>query len=210
MSFERRANSIYFGARMDVNTKLRDIDPASLAAYLREPTAIMAASWPRDRIQNLDSPGNFRLIQEPINFAGLATIDFFVDVHVDVSPQGTVTLESYDIQTTATINGQSKRVPVQLKLRGGLDPVFNPSSSDSTSLESSRAEEGARLKGFVGYEASGPLQGPLVVCPDPVLKIATEAINRAILLFARRDFVQGIARNYRLWLIEPTKTRDGA
>mmetsp|Transcript_29541 Transcript_29541/g.59324 ORF Transcript_29541/g.59324 Transcript_29541/m.59324 type:complete len:260 (-) Transcript_29541:170-949(-) len=198
MSYERRGNSINFGARMDVDERLRDIDPAALAVFLQDPTQIMAASWPRDRIRKLKAPGDFRLIQEPLDFAGLIQIDFFVDVHVDISPEGRVSLESYGIETTATVNGQRKVVPVELKLRGGLDPVVGPSLRTPTN-------EGARLKGYVAYDSGGALLGPLIFCPDVVLRGATSAINRTILLFARRDFVNGIARNFNTWFTPKQK-----
>mmetsp|Transcript_27714 Transcript_27714/g.61851 ORF Transcript_27714/g.61851 Transcript_27714/m.61851 type:complete len:280 (-) Transcript_27714:133-972(-) len=189
-TFKRKGDKIYFGARLDVDSRLRNADPKGLAAFLQDPTQIMAASWPRHRIKAMGG-SEFRLIQEPIDFAGLVKIDFFVDVETTVSSDGRVVLRSKGIETTLVTGNGRRKVPVELKLWGELQPV-------AKSLEQPN-ETGARLKGFVQYETSGPLQGPLFLVPDAVLKISTRAINKAILTFAERDFVNGINRNFREW-----------
>jgi len=191
MGFERRGNAIYFDARLEIDKRLRDTDPVGLARFLEDPKEVMAASWPKERIRALDTArgGDYRLFQEPINFAGLLEIDFFVDVHLEVDPRdGLVTLRSYNVETTA--NGRP--VKVNLEIEGALAPVVANGGGGG-------GQPSSLLRGHVSYKSSGELIGPLILCPDVVLRTAVAGVNKAILTFARRDFVKGIQRNFRAW-----------
>ena len=202
MAFHRDGRRIAFGSRLDIGARLKDTDPAALAVFLRDPTQIICASWPRERTMALPGAGDFRLVQLPISFAGAATIDFHVDVHLDVDPRdGRVTLRSYAVDTSVSLRGGSKtKVIVDLELQGELRPI----------AAASRTTEEAEIAGFVAYETSGSLQGPLVLLPDAALRAATEAINHTVLLFARRDFVRGIKRNFDAWYAEPGRKAEVA
>jgi hypothetical protein len=198
MMFERKGGRIYFGSRLDVNTKLRATDPVALAAFLSDPANVIAASWPAERTVRLGN-GNFRLVQDPINFAGLVKIEFFVDVHVDVEPNGRVALQSYNIQTTAQLRGGPPVLaPVEINLQGELKPVLRGEASKIRRAVGGSIDQ-SLIEGFVAYSSSGPLTGPIAFTPDAVLKVSTDAINTAILTFARRDFVNGIKRNFDRW-----------
>lgn len=198
MMYKRNGDKVSFGSKLEVDTKLRATNPEALAVFLADPANVIAASWPAERTVPLGN-GNFRLVQLPINVAGLLKVEFFVDVHVDVQPNGSVSLQSYNIQTTAQLQGgKAFPVPVEINLQGELKPVFRGQASKLRTAVGGSADQ-AVIEGFVAYTTTGPLTGPVALLPDAALKVSTDAVNSAILTFARRDFVNGIKRNFDQW-----------
>ena len=198
MMYERKGDKVSFGSKLEVDTKLRATNPEALAVFLADPANVIAASWPAERTVPLGN-GNFRLVQLPINVAGLLKVEFFVDVHVDVEPNGSVALQSYNIQTTAQLQGgKAIPVPVEINLQGELKPVLRGQASKIRTAVGGSADQ-AVIEGFVAYTTTGPLTGPVALLPDAALRVSTDAVNSAILTFARRDFVNGIKRNFDRW-----------
>ena len=149
----------------------------------------MAASWPQHRIKALGG-SDFRLLAGPIDFAGFAQIDIFVDVETTVSTDGRVELKSKSIEVSLLKGDKCRKVPVEFDLQGVMEPVVNDESQQSQDV---------RIKGFVQYESAGTLQGGLLYVPTLALRLSTKSINKTILTFAKRDFVSGIKNNFREW-----------
>lgn len=186
MSYERVGNKIVFGEKTYIEHKFVDKNPKNFAEFMKEPKMIITASWSEDVMQL--SPNLFRLSpKKPFDFAGVAEFDFSVDVAVETKSDGRVVLSSRSMTTQARFrNSPPRPVPLSINIRGELVQLMTKPSE-------------THFQGLVSFEVTGPLEGPLAFLPDVVLRTTTSAINKLVLSFARRDFIEGIQRNYRTW-----------
>lgn len=195
-NFKRQGNRINFGATLQIQEVLKGVDPKGLELYLKDPRNMMAAAWPRDLIEPLGND-EYRLNQEPLNFANLLQIEYSVDVRTVERASGGIEMESTRIRSTASLGGGVRQeVPIDLTLTGVLQPLKPVSQG-----------QGVLLQGDVKFATSGQLIGPLLFAPTPVLQAATDTVNRGILEYARREFVRGVRKGYMDWWT-PARQRE--
>ena len=195
-SFDRRGNTIDFGAELTIDEIIRSVDVAGLGAFVEDPVNLISAAWPRELIERRPG-GVYRLAQEPVDFAGLLRIDFSVDVAVVTEKSSTgdrIMIESRGVESYATFPDRPFGPPVKQPVKVNLDL-----SGSLAPIATATGGRDARVQGRVQYMASGALVGPLIFAPTPVLSVATDAINRGVMDYARREFVAGVESSFRRW-----------
>ena len=182
---------IEFGGQLSIDTKVRG-DAKDLSAFLT-PQRIVESAWNPANVERLPSPSEdracFRLKQDEVTFVALR-VNTYVDVDVvSVGDRGGVTLESKDIICKASwANQAEKQLDVRIKLVGELKPQA--------------ASGAARVRGNFDFTVSGKLVGPLLLTPDPLIRVAADLIDQGVLQYANSRFVRGIESSFARWLRE--------
>ena len=154
-AFKRTKDRVYFGTKYEIDECLDTADHISLAAFLADEAAVMAASWPADKTAVLD-PGTYRFVQERITFGPVCTLDLHIDFHVKPIPgEGKLLLESRGLEVTACFprHQECRLVDVDLSVRGELAAV--PLEARAVPSSPSAPIRTQRGEGLLGWRNLG-------------------------------------------------------
>ena len=180
---------IEFGGKLSLDSVVRGSEAGRLAAFLT-PKRVVSAAWKAQNVEALGGGGEgverFRLKQDPLDFAALR-VTTFVDVAVTPGDRGGLTLASEGIVCKASWAGQGER---QLDVRIDLGGVLEPQGAEGGP---------GRIRGAFDFTTSGRLVGPLLLTPDPVIRLAADLVVAGVVEYARSRFVTGVRDSLLAW-----------
>jgi len=176
------SGKVSFGSTSDlIDLTLKNSDRASITRWLKDERGVALSIWDPNMIEELGD-NTFRLKLMTLQFV---TIQLAPSVDVKMfNENNQFILESVgfdpNVQILPGIGLSAEQLGIQIYVVGELGVSDN----------------GKGLTGRLGFVSSGDLPLPLKILPEPLLKQATNAINREVSNFALRSFKEGAAKEF--------------
>lgn len=201
------ADSMSFGNRMEINVKLPTRDQALADEYIKNPKAIVEATWDRSKCRQLNER-TFLLIMNTLPLPGVDSITPEIEVNfVYDSTSKSIRMSSGNWTLRGTSGGVVKdsrfMQTFEISIIGQLSlvtaPPLPPAGSFGASTDKSKGALPGQVSaiGWVEYRVQGEKPNIFKVAPPFVLDATISIIKESVSDFAERQFTQSLLRSFR-------------
>lgn len=187
----RFQGSVEFGSSAKLVTKLdSSANPTGIAEWLSDGKGLALSIWDENLIEDLGN-SQYRLQTMDLQFVTIK-LSPSVDVKMwtEPDPQNAENMPVFSLQSVGFdpniqllpgVGVSSSSLGIQIEVVGELRPTA----------------DGKGVTGTISFSTKGNLPPPLRLLPDAPLKIASDAINDAIVAMAISSFQKGAIKNFR-------------